>query len=70
MKYITYIACIVLSGCTTIIEPKIESVKPWEQHYMTVEAFEAGTKDIKLDANETIWVISNKTLNRLLMNIK
>lgn len=67
--FITFSICLI-SGCITTIEPKVESTKPWEQHYKSVEEFKRGTNDITLDKDESIWVISNKTLNRLLLNIK
>jgi hypothetical protein len=57
-----------MAGC--IMQPTIESTKPWEQHYKSVDAFKKGTENIILDENETIWVMSNKTLNRLLINVK
>ena len=60
---------ILLNGCITF-EPIIESTKSWEQHYKSVEEFKAGTENIVLDEDETIWVMSNKTLNRLLLNLK
>lgn len=60
---------ILLNGCISF-EPTIESTKSWEQHYKSVEEFKAGTENIVLDEDETIWVMSNKTLNRLLLNLK
>lgn len=72
MKKILYSICLslTLTGCTTIVEPTIESTKSWEQHYKSVDEFKNGTKDIVLDDDETIWVMSNKTLKRLLINLK
>lgn len=60
-------SALILCGCMTK-EPQIESTKQWENHYFTVEQFKNGTKDILLDKDETIWVLSNTTLNRLLQN--
>ena len=60
---------VILAGCITI-EPVVENTKQWENHYMTVEDFHAKTKDIKLDKDESIWVLSNYTLNRLLKNTR
>ena len=69
MKYYMLLTSIFLmTGC--IIQPTIESTKPWEQHYKSVDEFKKGTENIILDENETIWVMSNKTLNRLLINVK
>ena len=71
LKTIICIICgIALIGCTTIVEPTIESTKTWEQHYKSVEEFKVGTQNITLEKDETIWVMSNKTLKRLLINVK
>ena len=59
---------VVCAGCVS--EPKIESTKLWEGHYFTVQEFNDKTKDISLDKNESIWVLSNNTLNRLLKNTR
>ena len=68
MRLLVIVAiCGMLTGCLTT-EPKVESTKPWENHYMTVEEFYEQTKDITLDKDESIWVLSNHTLNRLLKN--
>ena len=70
-KLLFFTLCLsTLIGCTTIIEPTIESTKTWEQHYKSVEEFKKGTQNIALDDDETIWVMSNKTLKRLLINVK
>lgn len=63
---IVYFVCLLLIGCTT--QPKIESTKQWEGHYMTVSDFQKNTIDIQLDKDESIWIMSNYTLNRLLKN--
>lgn len=46
----------------------VETTKPWENHYYTVREFRQNTKHIKLEENESIWVLSNTTLSRLLKN--
>lgn len=55
-------------GCNTL--PPIEPTKPWENHYFNVEDFKTATQDITLEKNESIWVISNHTLKRLLKGIQ
>ena len=59
----------LICGCMTTSDPKVESTKSWEGHYFTIEQFQQSTKDISLDKDESIWVLSNHTLNRLLQNI-
>lgn len=57
------------NGC---INNKIEitSTKSWEGHYYTVDEFQTKTDGIQLDKDETIWVLSNTTLSRVLKNMK
>lgn len=55
---------LALSGCIT--DPKIETTEPWEGHYFTVEEAQQGAKSIQLRDGESVWMMSNKTLNRLL----
>lgn len=57
-----------LVGCMTAKEPVVEPTKPWENHYYSVEQFQNGTKDMKLEKGESVWVISNRTLSRVLKN--
>ena len=53
-------------GCVT--QPKIEATKPWEGHYYSQDDAENAVKNIKLDDGESIWMMSNHTLYRLLKN--
>lgn len=64
--YILIISCITLCGCISNVN--VEPTKPWENHYFTVEDFKKSTRNISLDENESIWVLSNTTLSRLLKN--
>ena len=68
MKKILLLSLMCLSGCITK-EIVIDPVKSWENHYMTIEDFKNGTKDIYLDNDESIWVLSNKTFKRFLDKI-
>ena len=57
---------VLLSGCKTTEDIVVMPTKPWENHYYTVEEFQKGTRDIQLEKNESIWVMSNRTLSRVL----
>lgn len=57
-----------LVGCITAKEPIVETTKPWENHYYSVEQFQNGTKEMTLEKGESVWVISNRTLSRVLKN--
>jgi len=59
---------IAVNGCMT--EPKVESTKPWEGHYYNVDDLKDKASTIKLDKDESMWLISNHTLNRLLKNTR
>lgn len=54
-----------LIGCTTNIE--IQTVKNWEGHYMDEKDFHKATDSIKLERGESIWVLSNRSLKRILI---
>ncbi len=60
---------LVFFGCTSY-EPKVETTKSWENHYFTTNDFHKATGSIELERGESIWVLSNSTLSRLLKNIK
>ena len=53
-----------LHGCYTDLS--IVTTNSWEGHYMNEKEFYEHTQGIKLNKNESIWVISNSTLKRIL----
>lgn len=64
------VSFVLLSGCISSTSSiSIESTKQWEGHYFTVEQFKTNTNDITLDQDETIWVLSDKTLSRVLKRV-
>ena len=69
MKQIAISIILILSFCGCISEPKLESTKPWENHYYSTDEIKNIIQTIQLDKNESIWMISNHTLNRLLKNV-
>ena len=65
----TFIAAaiaLLLAGCITKQQPVVEATKQWEGHYFTVEQFQKGTESLKLGKNESVWVLSDRTLARVL----
>lgn len=68
MKVILFCTLLVFSGCINNIQ--INSTKSWEGHYFTTNEFYNATKNIQLDKDETIWVLSDKTLNNVLKNLE
>lgn len=69
MKKFLILMPILTFICGCITEPKLEATKPWENHYYTVEELKKNVETIELEKNESIWLMSNHTLNRLLKNI-
>ena len=63
-------ALFAMSGCTNMTQPSIQVTKPWEGHYKNTNDFYTATKEIQLEKNESIWVLSNRTLKRVLENNK
>ena len=64
MRIIVAIACMLLVGCIT--EPKIETTSPWEGHYYSFDELKSKTEGQQLEEKQSIWLLSNTTLKRLL----
>ena len=58
---------VLFTGCLTK-NPTIESTKPWEGHYYDIASLTNAIEKMQLDKDESIWIMSNYTLNRLLKN--
>lgn len=65
---IAVFASLILCGCINQ-NVVVQTTKSWENHYTSVESFKNGTKDISLQEGETIWVMSNETLKRVLKEV-
>lgn len=62
---------IAIPGCISFtIEPRVETTKPWEGHYMCTNQIRRAVDGIKLEEGESVWVLSNRTLSRVLKNVK
>lgn len=75
MKTIYKICCLsiillTLMGCMSNNEPEIYTAKSWEGHYYTADEFLKSTSNIQLEKNESVWVLSNRSLKRVLENLK
>ena len=69
MKYsYALLAAFLLSGCQSVLN--VESTQPWEGHYYTKQQLEDAVRSINLNDGESIWMMSNHTLNRLLKYTK
>jgi len=68
-RFLTALAIAIITGCISVEHNVvIESAKTYEGHYMTVEEFKKGTESMQLQSGESVWVLSNVTLKRLLKN--
>ncbi len=65
------ISMVNFGGCALIEKnPEVCPTEPWEGHYMTEGDFRRGTADIRLEKGESVWVLSNRTLKRVLKNVQ
>ena len=69
MKYLAIAMLILAAGCINMTV-NVDPVKSWEGHYKSTNDFYKATKDIQLENDESIWVLSDKTLNRVLKNVE
>lgn len=58
----------LLSGCYTSLN--VSTTRQWEGHYFSTNDFYKATSNIQLDKEESIWVLSDRTLNNVLKNVK
>lgn len=57
------------AGCVTAqIEAPI--VRPWEGHYTSEKAAIQAVQIMRLERGESVWLLSNSTLKRLLKTTK
>ena len=57
-------ACLALAGCFT--EPKVETTEVWEGHYFMTNDVQDAVQKIQLKDKQSIWLLSNTSLKRLL----
>ena len=65
---ILVITLMLLSGCYTSLN--VSTTRQWEGHYFSTNDFYKATSNIQLDKEESIWVLSDRTLNNVLKNVK
>lgn len=63
---ILVLSCILFPGCISQNNIEVSTTKQWEGHYFSEKDFYQATRDIQLQKGESIWVLSNKSLNRVL----
>lgn len=63
MKAILISIMLFACGCTTIT---VDTTHEWEGHYMSKDAVIEAAKDINLKKGESVWMLSNTTLYKLL----
>jgi hypothetical protein len=71
LKPFFVISMVNFGGCALIEKnPEVCPTESWEGHYMTEADFRRGTADIRLEKGESVWVLSNRTLKRVLKNVQ
>jgi hypothetical protein len=64
IAFIAFLSGLLQTGCVTKVD--IPVAEPWEGRYPTVEEFRKKTESIELKNGQSIWVLSNGTMYRLL----
>jgi len=58
------------AGCAHEKSIVIDPVQPWEGHFYTAEEFHQKTECLNLSKKQSVWVLSDRTLSRVLKNLK
>ena len=69
MKKFLAIALGLLAGCT-VIQPIVQTTRPYEGHFYDKTSAEAAVQSIELQEGESVWILSNGTLKRVLKNCR
>ncbi len=69
MKKLLAIALGLLAGCT-VIQPIVQTTRPYEGHFYDKTSVEAAVQSIELQEGESVWILSNGTLKRVLKNCR
>ena len=65
----TALVALALSGCSSVKEPVVESTKPWEGRYTTLEEASKALDNAATTENDLqVWLLQPSTLSRLLKN--
>ena len=64
------VMCLVLAGCSTKPSVDVYTAKPWEGRYSTPVEFYRATRSVELDRGESVWVLSSRTLERVLVETR
>jgi len=70
MKALIAAGALALGGCVTTTEIEAPVVMPWEGRYETEEAAAEAVGRVKLGRGESVWLLSNSTLKRLIKTTK
>ena len=65
MKAITTACALLATGCVSIT---VDPVRQWEGHYYTTEEVKAAVESLSLHKGESVWILSDSTLARVLKN--
>ena len=65
MKAIVTACALLAAGCVSIA---VDPVHQWEGHYYTAEEVKAAVESLSLHKGESVWILSDSTLSRVLKN--
>ena len=69
MKKAIVIALAFFVGCIQI-QPTVQTTKTYEGHFYDKSSAEEAVKSAQLQKGESIWILSNDTLKRVLKNCR
>lgn len=58
-----------MTGCISS-EIVVEPTRQWEGHFYTTNEVQFATQRMQLNEGESVWILSNSTLKRVLKNVK
>ncbi len=62
------VLAMLLAGCAT--QPVVEPTEVWEGHFFSTNQVQEAIQKIQLKDKQSVWILSNTTLKRLLTNVK
>lgn len=66
-KLLAIIGICACAGCQTIT---VDPVQSWEGHFYTTNEVHQAIQKLELKKGQSVWILSDSTLSRVLKNVK
>lgn len=66
--FFAIVLAMLLAGCAT--QPVVEPTEVWEGHFYNTNQVQEAVQKMQLKDKQSVWILSNTTLKRLLTNVK